>query len=232
MTLGIQDIYETLLSSLLEYPAVLSVKYVPKQIMPIYSSGLISGVVIDIGYYNTSIIPILDGYPLLKCSQTLSIGGLVLERLAKRYIIDDTNYHKDGKPKIKDMDKFQKGLIKYLGDIVVRAGIIVNKKLSLLLKDPNEEESLKSDFSRIDIYSDIQDFQISFLSRVLLGEKFFGDYEEEEENIAYTLLKVVQSLPCEAKKTCMQNIVLSGGGSMILGCYKRIVTKIFKLYLD
>ena len=224
MSLNIELIYRTLLVSLLDYSAVQSVKFIPKQITPIYSSGLSSGIVIDIGYNNTTITPILDGFPILKCSRTLSVGGLVLEKLAKRYIVDDTNYYKEGKPKIKNMDLFLKGLTKYLGDIVVRAGIIVNKKLSLLLRDSNEEANLKSEFSRIDIYSDIQDFQLSFLNRVLLGEKFFGDYEEEKENIAYSLLKVIQDLPCEARKTASQNIVLSGGGSMLLGCYKRMVS--------
>jgi len=223
MALNIEEVYRSLLVSILDYPSIQSVKFIPKQITPIYASGLTSGIIIDIGYNNTTITPIIDGYPIIKCAQTLSVGGLVLEKLAKRFIVDDTNYYKEGKPKIKNMDIFLKSLVKYLGDIVVRSGIIVNKKLSLLLKDPNEEANLKSENSRIDIYSDIQDFQISFLSRVLLGEKFFGDYNEEKENIAYSLLKVIQNLPCESRRTASQNIVLSGGGSMILGCYKRMV---------
>ena len=229
MSLKIDEVYRVLLESLLDYASVQSVKFIPKQITPMYCSGMTTGIVIDIGYNNTTITPMLDGFPILKCAKTLSIGGLAMERMAKRFIVDDTNIYKDGKPKIKNMDQFLKGLVKYLSDIVVRSGIIVNKKLSLLFKEPKEEESLKSEFSRIDIYSDIQDFQISFLSRALLGESLFGDYDNESDNIAYELLKVIQSLPCENRKTASQNVVLSGGGSMILGCYKRLVLFLIKI---
>jgi actin-related protein 10 len=63
-----------------------------------------------------------------------------------------------------------------------------------------------------------------------LGEKIFGDYDMDEINIAISLLQVIQTIPCEVRKSCVQNIVLSGGTSMILGCYRRLAEEINSIF--
>jgi actin-related protein len=56
-----------------------------------------------------------------------------------------------------------------------------------------------------------------------LGELLFGNVNNEEINIAYSLLNVIKSLYNEDRKKLIQNIVLTGGSTMFIGFYKRFV---------
>jgi len=223
-----EEIYIILIKTILDYSIMHSVRILPKSIVPLYSTGYSSGIVIDMGYFNTSVIPVFNSYPLITEMELIEIGGIQLERNLKRHIFDDNNYFKDNKPRIKNIDQLNNGVIKHLGDLLVRSAICLNKKLSASIKTPTEAPKIKGDkdHCRVDIYNELPDFQINFTSRIDLGEKLFGEFETDEANVAYTLLKVIQKTPCEIRKTLVQNIVLSGGTSMILGCYKRFVEEI------
>jgi actin-related protein len=61
------------------------------------------------------------------------------------------------------------------------------------------------------------------MNRINLGEYFFGNINNEEQNLAYSLLKVILGIPNEDRKKLCQNIVLCGGGTMVVGFVKRIV---------
>lgn len=54
------------------------------------------------------------------------------------------------------------------------------------------------------------------------GELFFGNFEEEEPNIAESILKSLLKLGVENRIMACQNIVVSGGGSMIPGFKARL----------
>lgn len=160
------ELYKILVKTILDYSIIHSVRILPKSIIPVYSSGYTSGIVIDMGYLNTTIIPIFNGYPLIKEMKTLEIGGVQLEKMLKRSIFDDNNYFKDNKPRMKNIDLLNNGVIKYLGDLVVRSSICLNKKLSTLIsKNQSEMNKLKGDKDncRVDIYSDLPDFQVKLI---------------------------------------------------------------------
>jgi actin-related protein len=57
----------------------------------------------------------------------------------------------------------------------------------------------------------------------MLGEQLFGDIDNEETNIAYSLLEVILNIPAEERKKLVQNIVICGGTSMVMGFYRRFV---------
>ncbi len=157
------DVQKILVKTILDYSIIHSVRLLPKNILPIYSTGFTSGIVIDMGYLNTTIVPIFNGYPIINEMKILEIGGIQLEKAMKRNIFDDNNYFKDNKPRMKNIDQLNTGVIKYLGDLVVRSAVCLNKKLSMLIKNPNELAKIKGDKDncRVDIYSDLPDFQVN-----------------------------------------------------------------------
>jgi actin-related protein len=61
------------------------------------------------------------------------------------------------------------------------------------------------------------------MNRVNLGDYFFGNIDDDEMNIAYSLLKVLLKIPNEDRAKLCKNIIISGGGSMAVGFYKRLV---------
>jgi len=223
-----EEVYNLFAKTILDYSIIHSIRLIPKAIVPLYSTGCSSGVIVDMGYLNTSIIPVFNSFPMLNEMELIEIGGIHLERTLKRHIFDDNNYFKDNKPRIKNIEQLNSGVIKHLGDLVVRSAICLNKKMAALVKSPTEGTKIKGekDNCRVDIYSDLPDFQINFTTRIDLGEKLFGEFESDEQNVAYSLLKVIQKIPCELRKTLVQNVVICGGTSMILGCYKRFVEEI------
>lgn len=223
------EIYELLVKVLLENALILCVRLLPKKILPVFCSGYSSGIVIDVGYLFTTITPINNGFCYYDKIQTISIGASDLEKFIKRSIIEENIILPSNKKKIKNTEVFSKNIIKHLDDLLVRCGICVSKKISSLIFELNSDENklfTEHDYSKVDFYKDTQDFQISFLSRVKIGENFFGNVRNDEINIAYSLLKVILSLKNEDRKKLSQNIILAGGCSMLIGFYRRLIDEI------
>lgn len=154
-----EDIYELIVKTILDYPIIHSVKLAPKTLLPVYTTGYSSGIVVDVGYVFTYITPINNGFPYLDKSENIAIGSSELERCLKRFIYED-NVTKEGKTKIKNIEQFNNNIISHLNDLLVRSALCVNNKLSESLKDTNEEAKIKSEFSKIDYYNDLPDFQV------------------------------------------------------------------------
>ena len=75
------------------------------------------------------------------------------------------------------------------------------------------------------LYDDLGNFSISFNSRIIVGEKLFG--ENSEDNLAYIVLKtLLENVPCEIRRKIGSNIILSGGITMLNGFYQRFLDEI------
>jgi actin-related protein len=150
----LNDVYCLIIKTILDYSLINSVKIFPKTILPIFCSGYSSGIVIDMGHIFTHIIPINNGYPYLDISEVLSIGSSELERNLKNFIISDNS---EGKTKIKNFESFNLKLFPHLDDLLVRSAICGNKSIMLYQDEINK---LKNEYSKVDCYSDIQNFQV------------------------------------------------------------------------
>jgi actin-related protein len=64
--------------------------------------------------------------------------------------------------------------------------------------------------------------QISFHTRAYAMEFCFGNPRNEEPNIAASILNSIKKLNSDVRVLASQNIVLSGGSSMIPGFKKRV----------
>lgn len=99
----------------------------------------------------------------------------------------------------------------------------INRKIVELIKNPVELNKLKNDLNKVD--HNFGSFYSNMLRRVQIGSKFFGDFcNEDEVNLAYSLLKCLKNLHCEDRKKLCGNIILNGGLTMTVGFYKRFVS--------
>lgn len=71
-------------------------------------------------------------------------------------------------------------------------------------------------------FSGFPQIEVSLYTRVRVGEVFFGNFEEEEPNVAESILKSLLKLGVENRVMACQNIVIAGGGSMIPGFKTRL----------
>ena len=133
----------------------------------------------------------------------------------------------------KNLEIFKKNLVKYMDDIMVRISYILNRKVSQEYKleqqqkesDSDKNEKNKEKEYLVGFYEDIPNFNIDFNTRVILGEKIFG--ENNEKNFAYLILKSMkEDVPCEIRRKIGSNIILSGGITMLNGFYQRFLDEI------
>ena len=111
---------------------------------------------------------------------------------------------------------------------MVRISYILNRKVSQEYKqqiNSGEEVKEKEVFTKIGFYYDLPLFKIDFNTRIIVGEKLFG--ENNENNFGYIVLKTLaEDVPCEIRKKIGSNIILSGGLTMLEGFYQRFLDEI------
>ena len=59
---------------------VVSVAFVPSHLVALLTLGLNTGLVLDIGFSEASVIPVYEGVPILSAWQSLHLGTKALQR--------------------------------------------------------------------------------------------------------------------------------------------------------
>ena len=212
----IKYIYET-------FPFISSIKVIPKKSFPIFVSGFFSGIILNSGFLFSSVTVVNNGISFF--SKKIGLGSCDIAKMLYKIILND----KKGIEIVhaSEQENFKKKLIKYMDDILVRVAYIMNKKVSseykFILSEKKENE--KEIYSNVSFYDDLPAFNISFNSRVIVGEKLFGD--NSEDNLSFIVLKtILEQVPCEIRRKIGSNIILSGGMTMLNGFYQRFVDEI------
>ena len=218
--------YEKFISCLLSYKEISIIRIAPKNIFPIFVSGYGSGIIFNGGYLFSNISIINNGVCIF--NKEIPIGISYLEKRFKNMILNDNYSMREILPE--DLNSFKNNLNLYIEDILIKNCVIVNKKISNQLLDDSSKLVGEDNYSLIDEYKNLLPFKISFVKRVLIGEKLF---DEKEGNISYEVLKILlNKVPCEIKRKICSNIILSGGMCMLLGFYQRFIDEINEFLLN
>ena len=213
----IKYIYDT-------FPFISSIKIIPKNIFPIFVSGFLSGIILNSGYLFSSVTVVNNGLSVY--SKKLGLGSCDLQKMLYNIILND----KKGLEIIptQQQDIFKKKLVNHMDDIMIRILYIMNKKVSDEYKkglEPVSDPKKKGGYSKVSFYDDLPVFSINFDSRIIVGERLFG--ENREDNLAYIVLKtLLEHVPCEIRRKVGSNIILSGGITMLNGFYQRFIDEI------
>ena len=204
-----------------------SIKIIPKNIFPVFVSGFYSGIILNCGYAFSTVTVVKNG--LCVISKKIGYGSCDVQKMIYNIIINDVKNGNNGnKFDEKKLEILQKNIIQYIDDIMVRISYILNRKVSQEYKQQissGEEVKEKEVFTKIGFYYDLPLFKIDFNTRIIVGEKLFG--ENSENNFAYIVLKTLaEDVPCEIRKKIGSNIILSGGLTMLEGFYQRFLDEI------
>lgn len=60
--------------------------YLLNNSLPLYITGLTTGLVVESGYFDTQITPIYEGFPLMNNSVTTKCGGYLINKFIKHYL--------------------------------------------------------------------------------------------------------------------------------------------------
>lgn len=159
---------------------------------PLYLTGRYSGLVVSAGASSVEIMAVFEGYPLFRNYESVAIGTSNLNKLIR----DDL--------------------------------ALLNKEIPLEhLKLITEEDinELKNTYGSINASSQpislpIKKMRLRFIPDRINYSIFFGNYENEEPNIAHSFLKVLNDIPTNCLEAVSKNIVLAGGFWRIKGMQK------------
>ena len=210
-----KQIYEYIVETLFSYNIISTIRVSPKNIFPVFSSGYPSGIIVNCGYAYSTITVVNDGIDIYSREFDLSVS--LLMKHYKTMILNDNKNIKE--------KHFSKKLNKYLEDILIRTCVIVNLKLSEKLYNDEKQIQGEENFTKVENYEGLEPFNISFLSRVKIGELLFD--VNGENSLAYALCDIIlNKIPSEIKKKVVSNIILSGGMTMLYGFYKRFIEEV------
>ena len=218
------QIYEYFASTILSYDVISIFRVISKNVFPIFVTGFASGLILNCGYAYSTITVVNQGVSIY--STDLSIGISLLEKKLKKLILEDKN----GIKRIPEdnINHFSDKINQFIEDILIRTTVIVNKKVSNEIKEKENILQGQNDYTKINCYKDLPEFNLSFENRVSIGEELFD--QEREINLAYEVLNILcNKVPCEIRKKICSNIVLSGGMSMLFGFFNRFNDEIKEL---
>ncbi len=78
--LGSILVKEVLAEVLFRHYEVLSVLFAPSHLMPLFTLGLRTGLVLDVGYAEATLIPVYEGVPILKAWQAQPLASEAIHR--------------------------------------------------------------------------------------------------------------------------------------------------------
>jgi len=178
--------------------------------LPMYTTSSFTGIVVNCGYQDIQILPIYEGYPLKEGFVHLPAGGKKISRKLKECLLNQ------------NLGLQEDVLSEYiLEDIKV-------KYLNLLLKNQKEDyfssekniQKMKDKLYTIEIEK--KKIKISYYDKVSILESIFGDPDNEEINIAASVLDSISKVNVHSKKKVVQCVVVCGGLTMIPNFGKRL----------
>ncbi|XP_037933205.1 actin-related protein 10 [Teleopsis dalmanni] len=199
------EVRDALVRILFRHFEVSSVLFVPTHIMAISTLAISSGIVIDIGYSETNVMPIYSGVQILKAFQDQRYGGQLIHKEIKRQLISIG---------------VKENLLseKVLEDIKIRTCFVTNfaraqcyRSNQKLEVPPNIEYSING----------TQIITIPGSLRETAFEILF-ETSNERDNLPHLILQSILKCPLDVRRELTENIYVIGGSSIIMGLLPRL----------
>lgn len=149
--------------------------------LPMYASSSVTGLVIDCGYSSTQILPIFEGYPLIKAFQTTPAAGALLHQQFFSVI---------------EGQGVQPNFVN-LEDLVVqckqtRTMFLPHGQLTAEIEAAGEDAESKTYAVRPEGCS--REVTITFADRIAPANLLFGSLQNDEPNISASLLTALMKV--------------------------------------
>lgn len=162
--------------------------------LTLYSGGFQTGLIIEIGDSNTRIVPIYEGYKLNHAVKILDIGGRVLTRHMEQ-ILESIGWSVDS--------SIRRELVRVLKEKA--CFVSLDYKEDLKRTEQYKKEYTLPDGSKITLDKE----------RFVIPELLFNPTQELEEiSLTVAIMDVIEACDLDIRPKLLNNIFLSGGGSM------------------
>lgn len=211
----LKDYYILFSEMLLNTNIISSIILLNSLLTPLYTTGLVSGIIINLGSISSSIIPIYNNYIIYKQIKKIDISAIEIQQLFLIKIVIENFISKNIDINI---EQFIEEIVPNINDLFIRSILCVNKTINLQLfktKDIQYNQNdllidnsdlyeyfktLKNDINKIEFnyrksvnntFENLRPntcLNISLLNRIFLGEVLFVQSNTSEiEEIFYNL---------------------------------------------
>ncbi|XP_013108584.1 actin-related protein 10 [Stomoxys calcitrans] len=198
-------IRETLAKALFRHFEVSSVLYVPSHMIALSTLAVPHGVVIDMGYNETTVMPVFSGVQIMQAFQDQKFGGRALHEELKKMLV---------------AAGVREDLLSetVLEDIKVRTCFVTNLKRAQAYSENQPPKA--PPFVEYPI-GDEEIINIPGNVRETAFEIFFEE-NNDRDSLPHLILKSILSCPLDLRRTLTENIFVIGGSSIIMGMLPRL----------
>ncbi len=186
------------------------------EILALLATGRTTGIVVDIGYHMSSVIPIYSGFPLSHAYNKMDIGEKDINPIFWRY------FRKRGSDLFKDKNRdLNKSLFEQ-----------IKREYSQVSLEPIDKEILYPPSSSVqkEIVVNGVNVQLGDECRVASEIYFQPDpFGKESFSLPQVIVNSVNACDEELREEMFNNIVLCGGGSMVKDLEVRLEREVKKL---
>ena len=227
---------ETLAKVLFKHYEVSSVLFVPSHLVCLFSLGVNTGLVLDVGHKEATVVPVYEGVPILAAWQAQPLAGEAIQEAVKADLICrglvTTGAHKMGETdvpkKVGDTPEFLTE--KVIQDISLRCCFITNinrgRELTQAMSDPSNTTSLSSCLTHMApmITYPISGSQLLLVDGITRegSAELLWTIDGDCMSVASMLLDAIMASPVDTRKELAQSLLLVGGTTMMPGFKARL----------
>ncbi|KAI0212711.1 Actin-related protein 10 [Lamellibrachia satsuma] len=234
---------DTLAKVLFEHYQVPSLLFAPSHLVALFTLGIPSGLVIDVGQKETQVMPVFEGVLLLKAWQALPVAGEAIEKNLEAHLLEGCNVKTDqsaDKPLSSVMSSVPQSVLE---DIKVRCCFVTKLSRAKQLQAVGQGTGDKDEVSvaamvRFWLLQSLHlplgvDYPLDGSTVLHIVGKIrenacevLFERDAEETSVATLLLEAILKSPVDARKILAENIVVTGGTSMLLGFKARLAEEL------
>uniref|UniRef100_T1JB17 Actin-related protein 10 n=1 Tax=Strigamia maritima TaxID=126957 RepID=T1JB17_STRMM len=220
---------ETVAKVLFVHFEVSSLLFVPSHLLTLFTLGISSGLVLDMGYRESQIFPIYDGILLLNSGYTLPLAAKAIHSNLENLLLNHASVHFHDRQVL--LPEMTASLSKtLLEDITVRLCFATTLERSRQIQDVKRASESVHKFppSRPPVDYPMDGDKILRIPGTVTEQavEVLFELDHDMQTIATLVVDTLLSCPVDIRKTLAENIVVTGGTSMLPGFKSRLKSEI------
>lgn len=233
---------ETLAKVLFHHFEVPSILFVPSHLMAVYTLGISSALVIDVGYTETVVLPIFEKVPILSAWEAVPLGAQAIHRRLEAELMEK------GKVKGSVSEEKVLGVVlneplseSVLEDIKARVCFVTPierghrlQEYNLKLRFPDAKspvEVLEPCTPIPDVPYPLDGQKVLTIPGVLreLGPELLFEEDGDGQTVATIILESILRCAIDIRRILIENIVIMGGTAQMPGFKHRLLNEVKSL---
>lgn len=236
---------ETLAEVFFTHFEIPSLVYTPSHLMSLYTLGISSALVIDVGYMETSTLPVYAGVPILSACETLPVGGQAIHRRIEAELIEKASVKKS-RGKWSSLSSILKEPLKeeLLEDIKVRTCFVTSRARGLIIQAHEARKQIKGRLSpdpELEVPVPPPDVIYPLdggKSMIIPGSlrewapEILFESDADGRSIPSLIVDSLLKCPLDCRKELAANVIIVGGTAMLPGFKHALLTEVKMLLND